>query len=150
MDVERGTVLEPLGWITKESRVTWAPLRMCHILLSCSLHLSDGYLLLHAGGLLLWGLTISQLTVPSGKCHWDLLHHPLSVQSLRVLRQYQKHVWGLVLPQSILVIFCQCGLLHLLSRVHSCTIADVFLYIIFVCVLDCMLALHKHEIFTSM
>lgn len=86
VDVERGNVLELLGWITKESRVTWAPLRMCHILLSCSLHLSDGHFLLHAGGLLPWGLTISQLTVPSGKCHWDLLHHSLSVQSLRVFR----------------------------------------------------------------
>lgn len=46
--------------------------------------------------------------------------------------------------------FCQCGPLHLLSRVHSCRIADVYLYIIFVSVLDCMLALHKHEIFASM
>ena len=62
--------------------------------------LSNGRSSLHAGGLPLGGLDpIATLTVLSGKFCWPHWPHPLSVQSLQVLRQDQEHVWGPVLPR---------------------------------------------------
>lgn len=62
--------------------------------------LSGGRSLLHAGGLLL-GVSdpIATVTVLSGQFCWARLPHPLPVQTLRVVRQRQEGVWGLVLPQ---------------------------------------------------
>ena len=60
--------------------------------------LSEGRPLLCADGLLLGGLDLTAtLTVLSGQLCWAHVPHPLSVQTLWVLREHQVHVWGLVL-----------------------------------------------------